>query len=139
MDTLIYQTKFWKIDLSDNQYYLGRCYVSLKRQCPALSQLSKEEILDFLEIVKKLEPALKKAFGATMFNWTCLMSNAYKINPPNPHVHWHFMPRYNYKVEFEGLIFEDKEFAHHYDNNAKKQVSEELMKKIIKRIKESLK
>jgi diadenosine tetraphosphate (Ap4A) HIT family hydrolase len=138
MDTLIYQTKFWKIDLSDNQYYLGRCYVSLKRQCPALSQLTKEEMLDFFEIAKKLEPALKKAFGSTMFNWTCLMNNAYKSENPKPQVHFHFKPRYNHKVNFEGEVFEDKEFAHHYDHKAKKEVSEEIMRKIIEKIKANM-
>jgi diadenosine tetraphosphate (Ap4A) HIT family hydrolase len=138
MDTLIYQTKFWKIDLSDNQYYLGRCYVSLKRECPSLSQLTKEEMLGLLEIVKTLESALKKEFNATMFNWTCLMNDAYKSENPKPEVHFHLRPRYNHKVNFEGELFEDKEFAHHYDNKAKKEISEEIMKKIIEKIKANM-
>ncbi len=31
--------------------------------------------------------------------------------PPDPHVHWHYIPRYNHAVEFEGLLFEDPYFG----------------------------
>ncbi len=134
---LISETKFWKVILASDQAYLGRCYVVLKRRGD-LAELNDEEWLDFRELLKRLESALRKAFNATMFNWTCLMNNAYQNKPPNPHVHWHFRPRYNHKVEFAGLVFEDPEFAHHYNRVRKQEVSNDVKRKIVERIKENL-
>src|SRR3989344_6640821 len=114
-DELIFETKFWKIIIAPDQAYIGRCYVTLKRHCGDLAELENSEWSDFIELVKKLESALKKSFDATMFNWTCLMNNAYQHDPPNPHVHWHFRPRYRNIVKFEEDVFEDPEFGHHYN------------------------
>jgi len=138
-DELICETAYWRVILAPNQSYLGRCFVTLKRHCGDLAELKQEEWLDFAEIIKRLESALKKSFKATMFNWTCLMNNAYQVDPPNPHVHWHFRPRYNHKVEFAGAIFEDPEFGHHYDRARTQEVSDRVKKKIIEKIKENFK
>jgi diadenosine tetraphosphate (Ap4A) HIT family hydrolase len=85
-----------------------------------------------------LESALRKTFDATMFNWTCLMNDAYKEKIPEPHVHWHFRPRYNHKVKVADLTFEDMEFGHHYDKNNEKKISEDIKKIIVSKIKEQL-
>lgn len=135
---LIYQTKYWYVFLIGNQNYLGRCIVALKRHSGDLAELKKEEFEDFFELVKKLEFALRKSFRATMFNWTCLMNDAYKDKKPEPHVHWHFWPRYNNKVKFAGLVFEDLDFGHHYDKSKKKEISKVAKKAIIAKIKENL-
>lgn len=81
----IYETKYWRVFLWPDQGYLGRCVVVLNRHCGSLAELKPEEITDFIKIVKNLEFALKRSFNATMFNWTCLMNEAYRSNPPNPH------------------------------------------------------
>ena len=135
---LIFETKFWKVILASDQAYLGRCYITLKRHSGDLAELTDEEWLDFSELVKRLESALKKSFNATMFNWTCLMNNAYQNEPPNPHIHWHFRPRYNHKVEFAGLTFKDPEFGHHYDRARKQEVSNDVKRKILEKIRENL-
>ena len=135
---LIYQTKLWKVIIVSDQAYLGRCYVTLKRHCGDLAELEPQEWSDFIEVVKKLESALKKSFNATMFNWTCLMNNAYQNDPPNPHVHWHFRPRYNHKVEFAGEIFEDPEFGHHYSRERKQEIPNVIKNKIVDKIRENL-
>lgn len=135
---IIYETKYWLVHLAPDQTYLGRCYVTLKRHCGDLAELKKEEMLDFLEIVKRLESAMKKAFNAIMFNWTCLMNNAYREKNPNPHVHWHFRPRYNHKIKFAGLEFEDKNFGEHYLSGTNRKISKEVKEKIIKEIKQNL-
>ena len=135
---LIFETKYWIILLADDQYDLGRCVIILKRHCDSLSKLKIEEIIDFLEVVKKLENTIKKSFNATMFNWSCLMNNAYKSNNPNPHIHWHLRPRYKEKVKFDNITFEDLEFAHHYDNKKVLKPSQIILNKIILKIKENL-
>lgn len=137
-ENILYETKYWKIKLNSNQYYLGMCAVSLKRECNDLAELKQEEILDFLEIIKNLEKAIKKAFQPTLFNWSSLMNHAYKSENPKPQVHFLAWPRYKEKVNFAGEVFEDKEFTNHYDGEARRQVSKEVMNKIIEKIKENL-
>jgi len=131
---IIYNSRLWQIALAPEQSYLGRCYVTLKRHTGDLADLSSDEILDFKELAENLENALKKSFNATMFNWSCLMNDAYQKKKPEPHVHWHFRPRYKEKVSFAGRIFEDSEFGHHYSRDRKIIVPKYVQKKIAGRI-----
>lgn len=138
---LIFETKSWFVVLAEEQTYLGYCIVVLKRgECGDLADVTPEELLDFLQVVKKFEAALRKAFDVTMFNWSCLMNNAYQVDPPAPHVHWHVKPRYDHAVEFEGEIFEDPNFGNHYAllENLSRRVDQDMQKKIIVKIRENL-
>jgi diadenosine tetraphosphate (Ap4A) HIT family hydrolase len=128
-------TKYWDVFLSYDQHYLGRSIIVLKRDCGSLSDVDGKEWKDLHKLIKKMESALKNAFGATMFNWACLMNDAYKSENPKPQVHFHLRPRYGEKVEIFGEVFEDTEFAHHYDRQSNKKVSEEVENEIVKRIK----
>lgn len=134
----IFETKFWKVYLAYEQYYLGRCVVQLKRHCRDFTELKKEELLDFLKVVKKLEKAIRKSFNPQLFNWSCLMNNAFKFKKPNPYIHFHVRPRYKREIEFAGLTFKDQEFAHHYDNKKKRYVNKDVLMKIKEKIKEDL-
>lgn len=137
----VFESKCWQVFLAEEQTYLGYCVVVLKRRpCGDLAELTEEELLDFLKLVKTFEQALKAAFGATMFNWSCLMNNAYQEADPKPHVHWHARPRYNRKVELAGESFEDPNFGHHYVllKDLHKKVSEEVRQAIISKIQEHL-
>ncbi len=138
-DFILFETDFWKVILIDEQSYLGRCVILLKRDCDELSKVLSEEWLDFHEnIVKKLESTFKKVFGATMFNWSCLMNNAYQEKNPKPFVHFHFRPRYNEDVKFAGELFRDPDFGHHYNRSRKNIVSQELLQKIFDEIRKCL-
>ncbi len=108
---LISETQFWRIVLNPNQFYLGRSVVLLKRPCGELSQVTEPEWRELREIIVQMESAGKKAFGATMLNWSCLMNLAYQNSPPDPQVHWHFLPRYSNSVTFAGLTFTDESFG----------------------------
>jgi len=108
---LIVETEYWYILLAPDQKNLGTCVIALKRNEGDLGNLNQEEWLEFSKIVNSLQKTVKKAFNPVMFNWGCLMNSSYLKDPPNPHVHWHFIPRYNKKIEFEGLIFEDPCFG----------------------------
>jgi diadenosine tetraphosphate (Ap4A) HIT family hydrolase len=134
---LIFETEYWEIYLAPSQRYLGTCVVVLKRQCGNLKELKPAEWREFVKIVNKLETALKKAFNPTLFNWSCFMNLAYRVDPPTPEVHWHFIPRYNYKIKFEGMEFEDPDFGH-IPMPLERKVPESVMKKIMKKIKENL-
>lgn len=137
----ITQTDYWKIFLNPKQTYLGRSIITLKRHCGELSLLKSEEWEDLYKLIKVVEPVYKKAFGAKLLNWSCLMNNAYQNNPPNPHVHWHLRPRYDKKVKFFGVVFKDLEFGHHYSrgNERSYHASVEIQQEIINKLQETLK
>lgn len=125
---MIFQTPYWKVVLNPEQSYLGRCVVLLERSCPNLSEVTTEEWVDLhTNVIIALEKALTDAFGATMFNWSCLMNNAYQEENPQPHVHFHIRPRYSDSVFFEGQEFIDPDFGYHYNRERKYFVSNELV------------
>ena len=105
------ETEHWLIILAPDQRNLGTCVVALKRDETELSGLKDEEWEDLALVVKKLESAIRKAFNATMFNWGCLMNSSYLEDPPCPHLHWHFIPRYKNRVKFNVKTFDDPCFG----------------------------
>ena len=135
---LISQTNQWVVFLATDQTYLGRCIVALKRHCGDLAELKKDEWNEFTSLVKKLETTLRSSFDPLMFNWTCLMNDAYKEKKPEPHIHWHMRPRYEHKVEVSGIVFEDAEFGRHYDSSKKREIPEDTRRTIISQIKKNL-
>lgn len=108
---LITECEHWLIFLAPDQKNLGTCVVALKRPEKELSGLNHEEWSEFFKVVVQMESAIKMAFNATMFNWGSLMNASYLQYPPDPHLHWHFIPRYREPVEFRGRIFKDPCFG----------------------------
>jgi len=134
---LIYETEHWMIFLAPSQRFLGTGVVVLKRHCNKLSELTSEEWDEYVKIVEKLETTLTKAFNPTLFNWSCFMNKAYRVDPPNPEIHWHFIPRYNKKIKFEGLIFEDPDFGY-IPQPIERKIPEDIMQMIMDEIKRNL-
>jgi len=130
----ISETQYWRICLAPNQSMLGRCVIHLKRHAGDLADLSEDELLDFLNVVKRVEMIIKSAFSATMFNWSCYMNLSYQENPPNPHIHWWVVPRYDHAVRFGERVFEDSCFGNPYDHdrwlNLPKDLRDEIAEKI---------
>ncbi len=136
----LFETKYWNVVLLEEQRYLGRSVVELKRECGDLADLTEEEILDFFQIIAKMQDLLRKTFDATMFNWACLMNNAYQEVTPKPQIHWHFIPRYNHEVTFVSETFKDINFGHHHLKNGEgdRIVSPELRTKIAEELRNNL-
>jgi diadenosine tetraphosphate (Ap4A) HIT family hydrolase len=107
----IMETSHWIIFLAPQQSNIGTCVVALNRHESDLSGLTRDEWLDFGKLVREMEETLKKCFDVTLFNWGSLMNASYLKQTPDPHVHWHLIPRYDHAVEFEGLVFEDLYFG----------------------------
>ena len=110
----ILETSDWQVLLHADQSYLGRSTVLLKRHCGALSELNETEWLDLKNVIEQLERGFRLLFKASLCNWSSLMNAAYQVTPPVPHVHFHVRPRYQYPVEFHGLLFVDHKFGEHY-------------------------
>jgi diadenosine tetraphosphate (Ap4A) HIT family hydrolase len=134
---LLLETRHWIVFLAPNQSLVGTCVVALNRHLEDLSGLEMDEWEDFASLVKRMESALKGAFHATMFNWGCLMNASYLKDPPEPHLHWHLIPRYNHEVKVGGLRFDDVYFGH-MKPQPPKDISLKTREMISDRIKENL-
>lgn len=130
----LFETPFWKVHLVDDQSYLGRCVVTLKRHAGTLSLLTNEEWKDFGQIARRVESVLTKAFEPQMFNWSCLLDASYKEEYPDPHVHFHVRPRYSAPVTFSNVTFDDPDFGNHYDRTRKREISDDVNRSIRERI-----
>ena len=75
---LVCETTFWRVVLAPNQCLVGRSIIHLKRHCGDLADIKPAELLEWLEIVTIMETALRRAFDATMFNWSCYMNLSYR-------------------------------------------------------------
>jgi len=133
MNRQIFESEYWKVDLSNDQLYLGRAYIICKTKRESLSELTDEEFSDLHIVIKKYESLLKKTFGATLFNWTCLMNHAYRGKPYTPKVHFHVRPRYEKEVPVGGILFKDLNFGDHYhlQDSISNRVSEETFAEIL--------
>jgi diadenosine tetraphosphate (Ap4A) HIT family hydrolase len=134
----LYETRFWRVVLASNQSLVGRCVVHLKRHSGDVADLTQDELLEWLTVVKTLEAALRSAFDATMFNWSCYMNHSYRNSPPNPHIHWWAVPRYNHPVEIGDWEFEDPHFGNPYDHYRRLEIPKGLRQQIVKRIQNNL-
>lgn len=134
----IYENNDWIVCLADQQDYIGRCIVFCKEHCENLSSLSIEQWMSLKKVISSLENMLRYELGATMFNWSCLMNDAYKSNCPGPHVHFHIRPRYAEPIIVNNNKFIDEEFAHHYKNNKATKLSIELTHYLFLELKEKV-
>gem|GEM_PF-295399 len=135
---LLFDTGLWRVFLAENQSYFGRCIVILNRHCDSLSELALSEWDNLRIVVIKVEKLFKQTLEATMFNWTCLMNAAYQSDPPTPHLHLHCRPRFANPVDFKGFIYEDIDFAHHYDSQRTARLPEATVNDLIAMLKENI-
>ena len=139
----LYSGKNWDIIFGEwCQEYPGYCIISSNKE--SLSDLSKEEWEELGILEKELERVCRKVFNTTMFNFCCLMNNAYRDNE-KPHVHFHFVPRYKNFLNLFNKIYKDRHFGYNFWkwslNKLKKQkdiFTHEERKKIYEMMKEEL-
>lgn len=133
---VLLETEHWVVSLAQDQTLLGRSYVTAKTHTSSIRELSKEQWDDLHCVMATFEKAVTNAFGAVLFNWACLMNDAYKeaANPQSPHVHWHARPRYSTPVTIHGETFTDEHFGKHYktrwDGKVDRKPSADIMQAI---------
>ena len=111
--------------------------VALKRHCRDLYQVNNEEWIDFAQVVEKLEKSLTQTFQPTLYNWSCFKNSVFRDENPNPEIHWHFIPRYQEPVNFEGISFPDPDFGY-IPLPKKREIPVEVMEKLERKIKENI-
>lgn len=130
----LFETKYWRVVIAPNQSLVGRCVVHLKRHVGDVADLDQNELIEWLTVVRNLEAALRSAFGATMFNWSCYMNHSYRENVPDPHLHWWAVPGYDHPLTIGDWTFEDPDFGSPYDHYRWLDVPEDLHQQIAERI-----
>ena len=81
---LLSDTKYWTLYLADEQDYIGRCIIVLKRHCGSLPELKDDEWMELILLIQKYETCIKTVFHAEHYNWSCLMNSFYKSPEPCP-------------------------------------------------------
>ena len=108
----LYKGKYWDVIFGDwCQDHPGYCIIGNDKE--SLSDLCPEAWEELGELEKELERVCTKLFNATMFNFACLMNNAYRDHE-TPHVHYHLVPRYAKKFELFGKIYRDRHFGFNF-------------------------
>lgn len=108
----LYKGKYFEVIFVDwCQEFIGQCIISGNKE--NLSDMTSEEWIELGKIEKELERVCKKLFNTTMFNFACLMNNAYRDNE-KPHVHFQFIPRYRDKVYLFNKTYIDKHFGYNF-------------------------
>jgi diadenosine tetraphosphate (Ap4A) HIT family hydrolase len=112
---VILQTDKWKLVLSSTQHYLGELLLVSQRHVLYLEDLNAAEDLEYLILQRCVILALKQAFKCKLVNLLHDVNPAFKEEPANPHVHWHFIPRYEDKILFASRVFHDTEWPNGLD------------------------
>ena len=108
----LYESNNWEVIFGKwSQEFPGYCIISSKKE--KLSDLTEEEWKELGKIEKELERTCNKVLKPTMYNFACLMNNAYRDNE-KPNVHYHFVPRYKDKTIIVGKEYKDKHFGYNF-------------------------
>ena len=108
----LYKGKYFEVVFEDwCQEFPGACIISGHKKC--LGDMTSDEWQELGILEKELERVCKKVFGATMFNFACLMNNAYRDNE-KPHVHFWFVPRYKNELKLFNKIYKDRHFGYNF-------------------------
>ncbi len=134
----LYETEHWRVVLAPNQSLIGRCVVQCKRHVADVAEQTPAELLEWHEIVKKVEHALRSAFDATMFNWSCYMNHSYRERPYDPHIHWWAVPRYDHPVTIQSRTFDDPHSGNPYDHSRFMTIPGELKAEVVARLRQTL-
>ena len=106
----LYKGKYWEVVFEEwCQEFPGQCIISCEKE--SLRDLEEEEWIELGKMEKELERVCHKLFHATMYNFACLMNNAY-LDHQKPHVHYHFLPRYEGNRIILDKTYRDKHFGY---------------------------
>lgn len=94
----------WILYLHFRQYFFGRCLVILKNHKTKVSELTNDEMAEFIYIYKKWDKAVSKLSAGKNYNTVIMISNT-EHDIHNSHLHWHFIPRYNENIYFADNLF----------------------------------
>src|SRR5690554_1758089 len=100
---LIKELGGWVISLRPQQVTIGSLVISLKRKCEFLHEITPEESEELSLVFKLIEKIYTLTFKPEKVNYLALVM-------VDNQVHFHVIPRYNNSVQFENVIYNDKDY-----------------------------
>jgi len=94
----------WRVTVSRDQNYLGKCIIALRRHEEDFLALRAEEREEMWQATSAVRDALTRCFAPDHFNYQILGNLV-------PHVHMHLSPRYTSPREFTGMTFTDEHWG----------------------------
>ena len=129
---LIKQYDHWKLQVFENQGYLGRCVVWCDREDALdLTDATPEEYQELLHICKEWRNATINCFGADWHNYAFLGNET-------AHLHGHLVPRYKQPVVFNRITYTDELWGQRYQTDKNYVTSSEASEDIRDMIKSAL-
>ena len=130
---LIKKFEYWTVYLNENQYYLGRVYITLNRHGPeSINDLTKQEWDEFKDIIEKVTKTLGSLYKFDLMNYAMLH------NTIRNHFHMHLIPRYVDTRIVHGEEFKDELWGKSPFSAPKKEFDEKLLMKIKEEIQKEL-
>ena len=90
----VIESAYWKWSVRPSQITLGSGIISLKRPASSLAELTPDEAVDFVSVVRDSEAVCRHAFKFDKINYLMLMMR-------DPQLHFHVIPRYATPRVFE--------------------------------------
>ena len=117
--------------LHENQSYLGRAICYLNQYKEDMAELSREEYLELLKIIKRYQKVLTKLWQPDWWNYA-------RQGNCEPRLHFHFVPRYQKARAFEEKKFTDRRWGKNYVPALKRKIDKKVNQKIKLAIKAEL-
>ena len=116
-DATIKEYEYWSLQVFvDDQHYIGRSVVVLKRHLVDLVGLSVKERNEFFDtVLPDLTTCLNQTFSPDLLNYAQLGNDC-------EHLHIHCVPRYKEPVLFEGEEFVDEYWGETYQQGYERVV-----------------
>lgn len=91
----------WSVLLRPKQVTLGSLILIERSDATAFSELTDAAMTELTTVIRDIEVCLKSAFDYDKINYLMLMM-------VDPHVHFHIIPRYSSKRNYQNSVFSDR-------------------------------
>ncbi len=134
---IIKEYQYWVLLLNEDQRYLGRSIVWLRRpgEMQDLFEIHPQEEFELFRIGSNFKSALKKLWQPDLMNYPWLGNF---IHEHGGHGHMHLIPRYKEKRDFASTTFTDGRWGQNYAPYTKHRLHDDILAKIRDAIRETL-
>jgi diadenosine tetraphosphate (Ap4A) HIT family hydrolase len=130
-ENLIYEYQNWYLILREEQITFASMVLIEKKFKKRLSDLSLKSFKELKKIFNDIEKKIKPEIKYQKINYLYLMM-------VDKEVHMHIIPRYNKKILFENILFQDFGWPYPPKLDKNNTASKKIKKKIVNLIKKRL-
>jgi len=127
--TLVAEYDHWAVLLRPKQVSLGSLVLASSSEATAFSDLDEAAFIELGSVIRHVEDTLGALFGYQKINYLMLMM-------VDPHVHFHAVPRYAEKQQWEGLVFIDHGWPGPPDLSRANATGPEMNVRLVRRLRE---